>query len=297
MRAAKTTPGNGCISRDHKIGYIAVDHLAPDTPNELRDAINALKQDGLNGLILDLRFSPGGLLQSAHETAQLFLDEATVVTIRGRDGKEQSFMSDGKQRLGDFPLVVLVNEQTASAAEILAGALKDNGRADPARHTHARQRIGSNHRQARRRRRGSPHHRVLSLAARKQHRPPTRRKNLGRRSERRILPADDRGRKRATQKAPPRSRDHRRPAPADAQNANLTPDLIAKDHADAQLAAALRTLTAKVTTGEFEKVGKSAAEAEQYAQRRNEVERRREGLLKNIQELDRELKSLEASAK
>ncbi len=285
------------LSRDQKIGYIAVDHLAPNTPTELRDTITALKQDGLKGLILDLRFSPGGLLQSAHETAQLFLDEATVVTIRGRDGKEQSFMSDGKQRLGDFPLVVLVNEQTASAAEILAGALKDNGRAILlGTRTHGKGSVqtivkldGDG---------------VVRLTTAFFHLP--RGSNIDRRpgektwgvdpSDGYFLPmtADEneqlrkRGRERAIIGDP---------APADARTTDLSPELIAQDHADPQLAAALRTLTAKLTTGEFEKVGKSAAEAEQYAQRRGEVERRREGLLKNIQELDRELKSLEAVRK
>ena len=104
-----------------------------------------LQESGLKGLILDIRFSPGGLLQSAQDVAELFLDEATVLTIHGRDSSEQAMKSDGKKKLGDFPLVVLVNEHTASAAEVLAGALKDNARAITRGHADIWQGLGAEH--------------------------------------------------------------------------------------------------------------------------------------------------------
>jgi carboxyl-terminal processing protease len=287
------------LNGEQKIGYIAIDQLASGTPKELSEAINELKANGLKGLILDLRFSPGGLLQAAHEAAQLFLGEATVVTIRGRDGQEHAFKSDGKQQLGDFPLVVLVNEQTASAAEILAGALKDNGRAIViGTRTFGKGSVQSLVKLAD----GSG---ALRLTTAFHHLPSGR--NIDRRpgeknwgvdpSDGYFIPLT------AIQGEQLQKRRREREiiagggSPAEATARAITPEVIAKEHADAQLAAALRTMVARLASGEFEKVGKSAEAAGQYAERRDEINRRREGLLKNIQELDRELSSLGADAK
>src|SRR5262249_11792759 len=87
------------------------------------------KARGMKGLILDLRGCPGGLLSAAVEAVQLFLSKGTIVTIRGRGEAAQSFTAGRPALAADIPLVVLVDGTTASAAEIVAGALKDNDRA------------------------------------------------------------------------------------------------------------------------------------------------------------------------
>jgi carboxyl-terminal processing protease len=287
------------LSSEYKIGYIGVDHLASGTPKEISEAIDELKKNGLAGLILDLRFSPGGLLQSAHETAELFISEGTVVTIRGRNGEEQVFKSDGKKRLGDFPMVVLINEHTASATEILAGALKDNGRGMMVgTRTFGKGSVQSLVKLAD----GSG---ALRLTTAFYHVPSGR--NIDRRPGERDWGVDPTDgffiplSAEQTEQLQRRRREREIIAGDDSADRaaarELTAEAIAKEHADPQLAAALRTMITKITFGEFEKVGKSAEAAQQYAVRRDEINRRREGLLKNIQELDRELSSFEKETK
>ena len=79
-------------------------------------------------MILDLRFNPGGSLQEAIKISSLFLNDGVVVSVKDKAGNEQIYKREGKY-LGDFPLVVLINGGSASASEIVAGALKDRGRA------------------------------------------------------------------------------------------------------------------------------------------------------------------------
>jgi carboxyl-terminal processing protease len=87
-----------------------------------------LETEGASGYILDLRNNPGGLLQAGIEIARLWLDRGTIVYTVNRQGTLGNFDSTGKA-LTDDPLVILVNQGTASASEILAGALQDNDRA------------------------------------------------------------------------------------------------------------------------------------------------------------------------
>lgn len=111
-----------------KIGYIRLSQFNANASIEVTHAIQRLEQQGAEAYVLDLRSNPGGLLQSGIEIARLWLDEGTIVYTVNRQGIEGSFDATG-QALTRDPLVVLVNQGTASASEILAGALKDNGRA------------------------------------------------------------------------------------------------------------------------------------------------------------------------
>lgn len=111
-----------------KIGYIRLSQFNANAAVEVNHAIQSLEQQGANAYILDLRSNPGGLLQAGIEIARLWLDQGTIVYTVNRQGIEGSFDATG-QALTDDPLVVLVNQGTASASEILAGALKDNQRA------------------------------------------------------------------------------------------------------------------------------------------------------------------------
>jgi len=112
------------------IGYIRIAQFTEQTAADLRDAIERLKSDGLEALILDVRFNPGGLLPSAVQVSDMFLNQGErIVSVKGRTVPEQVFDASRKTVLGDAPMVVLANEASASASEIVTGALSDNDRA------------------------------------------------------------------------------------------------------------------------------------------------------------------------
>jgi carboxyl-terminal processing protease len=116
---------------DGGVGYISLNPVSETSANELRDEITALKAKGMKSLVLDLRLNPGGLLDQGVKVAELFLDRGQeIVATRGRArGASKNFLDEHKQLWPDLPIVVLVNEGTASAAEIIAGALQDHDRA------------------------------------------------------------------------------------------------------------------------------------------------------------------------
>jgi carboxyl-terminal processing protease len=114
-------------------GYVRVSTFSETTPDDLRKAILHLKRDNqgaLVGLVLDLRNNPGGVLESGVAVADAFLDSGVIVTADGRTSDARFEMDATPGDLIDAaPLVVLVNAGSASASEIVAGALKDHGRA------------------------------------------------------------------------------------------------------------------------------------------------------------------------
>ncbi len=110
------------------VGYIRLNQFNANASMELAHAISGLEKQGAAAYILDLRNNPGGLLQAGIEIARLWLDSGTVVYTVNRQGIQGSFEASGPSLTAD-PLVILVNKGTASASEILAGALQDNGRA------------------------------------------------------------------------------------------------------------------------------------------------------------------------
>ncbi len=110
------------------IGYLRLTQFNANAPTELARAITSLEKKGADAYILDLRNNPGGLLQAGIEIARLWLDSGTIVYTVNRQGVEGSFEALGSALTND-PLVILVNQGTASASEILAGALQDNARA------------------------------------------------------------------------------------------------------------------------------------------------------------------------
>ncbi|HOG81401.1 MAG: S41 family peptidase [Smithella sp.] len=118
---------------DHNIGYIRISSFNEKTAADLRKALAdvKVKSDPMQGLVLDLRNDPGGLLNQAIEVSDMFLRSGVIVSTRGRTKSMETRMQakDDGAREVTVPMVVLVNEGTASAAEIVAGALQDNGRA------------------------------------------------------------------------------------------------------------------------------------------------------------------------
>jgi carboxyl-terminal processing protease len=114
---------------DPHIGYVRISQFSEPTAEMLRKQIDSLKSQGVDSLIIDLRNNPGGLLSSAIEISDMFIDRGTIVSTKGRNkSQNQVFTSHGKSLIPDLPLIVLVNEGSASASEIFAGAIKDNGR-------------------------------------------------------------------------------------------------------------------------------------------------------------------------
>ena len=113
-----------------KIGYVRLTQFTGDSYKELRAAIEPLLAGGMRGLILDLRFNPGGELDQAERIIDMLVPKGrTILTTRGRARPEHRDVSDGQDVLPAFPMIVLVNEHSASAAEIVSGSLMDNGRA------------------------------------------------------------------------------------------------------------------------------------------------------------------------
>ena len=113
------------------IGYVQLRTVGENSPEEMSDAINNLRKQGAKGLVLDLRENPGGLLEQGVKLTDFFLDQGQVVVeTRGRsNGSTKSYDADRTQLWPDMPVAVLVNGGTASAAEIISGALQDHDRA------------------------------------------------------------------------------------------------------------------------------------------------------------------------
>ena len=144
MREGATEPLEFSITRDviplksvrffplsPDVGYVRISNFQSKTSADLSAALQELEKGGRQkGLILDLRNNPGGLLSQAIDVSDLFLDSGVIVTTKGRDSSQNitaSAHKNKKQR--SYPIVVLVNGGSASASEIVAGALQDNKRA------------------------------------------------------------------------------------------------------------------------------------------------------------------------
>ena len=127
VRGAKVLEGEG-----PRVGYVRVTQFSEPTGKEFARALNELEKQEIDGLVVDLRFNPGGLLGSAVEVAGEFLPGGALVAYtEGRSASaERRYLAPGKGRKPrEYPVAVLVNGSSASGAEIVAGALKDSGRA------------------------------------------------------------------------------------------------------------------------------------------------------------------------
>ena len=111
-----------------KVGYIRLKQFNATATKDMRQAVKDLEEKGAQGYVLDLRSNPGGLLMASVEIARQWLNEGTIVSTKTRDGIQDVKRANGRA-LTTKPMVVLVNEGSASASEILSGALQDNNRA------------------------------------------------------------------------------------------------------------------------------------------------------------------------
>jgi|TARA_B110000438_G_scaffold303699_1_gene366585 carboxyl-terminal processing protease len=116
---------------EDSIGYVRLTQFGQHTVTELQKALDELEEGGMKGLILDLRNNPGGLLSAAEGVLAEFLgrDELIVYTEGRDEGERREFRSASPARLARYPIAILINEQSASASEIVSGALQDIGKA------------------------------------------------------------------------------------------------------------------------------------------------------------------------
>ncbi len=128
----QVTSVKGARMMEGGIGYVRITEFSEPTARTLRTALEKLVSQNMNALVLDLRNNPGGLLTSAIQVSELFLKKGTlIVSTRGRGGipRQDPAYAGGDLHYPDFPMVILINGGSASAAEIVAGALHDNRRA------------------------------------------------------------------------------------------------------------------------------------------------------------------------
>jgi len=117
------------VCDDPKIAYVRITQFTPDTFQALAPVFANLVQDGMRGLVLDLRFNPGGRLDQALQILDMLVPRGTLLMTKGRNRPENRVDATGSSSLPYFPMIVLVNEHSASASEIVAGSLMDNKRA------------------------------------------------------------------------------------------------------------------------------------------------------------------------
>jgi carboxyl-terminal processing protease len=285
------------LDPDHVIGYVQLRHFTSDTPSELKKALERLKALGAKGLILDLRNCPGGLMGEAVKCAQMFVAKGTIVTLKGRDEPGKAFSAEASAQVVDVPMVALVDGSTASAGEIVAGALKDNERAivlgsrtfgKGSVQTIVKLKDGAG---------------AIRLTTAYYHLPsgqnidkqegktewgvdptdgyfvPVGAKALGELNARRM--------KRGVVGGPE----------AEGGVEKVTPESIERDQADPQLGAALKTLIARTTQGTFLKVGLPIAEQTARLKRVDDARKRKQSLIDDLKKVEKELSELGQDAK
>ena len=122
---------NFYIDEQAQIGFMRMAQFGPTTVQDMDNAVKAMRDSkGLKGLIIDLRFNPGGLLSAAVDICNRFIDRGVIVSTTGPIGiRPQAYFADEEQTYGKFPVIILINKGSASASEILSGCLQSHGRA------------------------------------------------------------------------------------------------------------------------------------------------------------------------
>lgn len=112
---------------DDNVGYIRITTFDKQTANDFKEAYQDLKDQGMKGLVIDLRYNPGGIIDTTVEITDMFMSEGIITYTKTKAGEIKHFKSDAKSET--IPIVLLINGGSASASEIMAGAMKDTGRA------------------------------------------------------------------------------------------------------------------------------------------------------------------------
>ena len=120
---------NYMLDEKNKIGYLLVTNFGRNTTSELLQALKQLKQQNVKGLIVDLRYNPGGLLTAAIEICDMFISEGRIVSTEGRSVPKRVWDAKAEGTFGEFPVAILINQFSASASEIVSACLQDHQRA------------------------------------------------------------------------------------------------------------------------------------------------------------------------
>ena len=118
------------LDKDKKIAHIRITGFNQNTADELKKALAQITEEGAKGLILDLRDDPGGLLSAAVDVSDIFLNSGEIVSTKGRNTAPKRYDARRDSPYEELPMVVLVNQNSASASEIVSAALQDHGRAN-----------------------------------------------------------------------------------------------------------------------------------------------------------------------
>lgn len=131
LRVERATGGTVVARRliNGRVGYVRLASFGADTASDLRSALAGLRDEGAQGFVIDLRFNAGGLLEAAVDVADLFLNSGVIVSVEGRNAPRRTWRAEGGDVIQGAPLTALVNRYSASASEVVAAALQDNGRA------------------------------------------------------------------------------------------------------------------------------------------------------------------------
>lgn len=117
------------VDPENKICYVRLTQFSENSYPELEKVMKKLYKEGIKGFVLDLRFNGGGVLKGSIKIADLFIDDGLIVSIRNRDGSEESYVGRSDGSYTSFPMVCLINSGSASASEIVSACLQDHGRA------------------------------------------------------------------------------------------------------------------------------------------------------------------------
>lgn len=279
------------LDHTNKIGYVRLSQFTDKTVDELRDALNELNEQGAEGLILDVRFDPGGLLESAWQVSDMFLTEGQrIVSTKGRKWPEQVYDSTADTVMPDTPLVILANEGSASASEVVTGALSDNKRAlFVGTRTFGKGSV----QQVRAMESGLG---ALKLTGAYYYLPSGR--NIHKKPDAEVWGVDpDEGayvpmtfeqyEKMINTR---READTIRAENGHEDTSTITPDYIENTLHDPQLAAALRAVMGNIETGDWPKVGLANTEELVKLRERQQLERRRSLLLEELDRVEAELR-------
>lgn len=282
----------------NKIGYVRLTQFTKQTDVDLREALDQLIEDDVQGLILDLRFNPGGLLESAVLVSEKFLsEEKRIVSVKGRSVDEQMHDAAESALLPEIPMVVLANEVSASASEIVTGALADNGRAKFigtrtfGKGSVQEVRMLANHR-------GKP---IGMLKMTNAHWYTPNGRNIHRKSDAKVWGVDpedgfyvpmspDQIRKMIEIR---RDSDILKDTNGNSRLPTITPEWVENDFGDLQLAAGLRSILGKIETGEWPIVGISGVDLQVKLTQREAQRRRRNLLQEELQRVEETLAELD----
>ncbi len=275
------------LDADGKVGYVQLAEFNATAATDLKATLKTLSDQGLKGLVLDMRGSPGGRLEISIEVAELFLKDSLIVDIRGRSNEQNSsHRARGVGAFAELPLVVVVDRHTASASEVLTAALQDNGRAVVV----GERTFGKGSVQSIISLDGTSGPAIKLTTAQMltpKGRPLSRQADS---KEWGVDPQDGFYVPLTTEQRAARQQQRINLEKGILQpKSPLTPELVEQQLSDPALAAALKTLQSKLSTGEFAKTGQPLKDQELQFAKQVEVRKQRDELRKQVELLDREL--------